>query len=614
MGKAPTPSWLEQSGIPALILLALLLILALHLLHLRHYYFLTDDAFISFRYVYNWVQGQGLVFNPGERVEGYTNFLWVVLLAPFDLLELPPEKVAPVLSILASLAAMGVVFFFPRLSRQEEQMRPAWLLAPLLLALNRSWAVWATSGLETRLCSLLLFLGAIWAWRTSQNQDPHDPIWTGVFFGLAELCRPETPLFFAVAGGLILGLRWLGRRKLFALPDLVGMAIFLGILAAHYGGRRLYYEMWLPNTYYAKVGQPWWDMGFRYWGVFVLEYSYWLWLPVVALAGLRAWRVKNFLPAFLILFPFPYMIYLTYLGGDHFEYRFLDPVLPFLALLFQECLRTLAGSSRTWRQQAGWMVFFLGFLIYSTALPWASGLGFPRNFIESTVPPFDFKQAPWLQILPGIKPLSAWHRQIYAEMLEQLVGNRAEEHRLFTANQINWASLFQTFLKKGYLMREEVLGLTAVGIIPYYTPFRVVDYHGLTDATVARSQPAPGTQRRMFHDKEASFEYMQSRQVDYFLIATYLRPVSSLKGLPAIRRDPPNFSLDRYPRYLVKMGDWYFIFYSPQDPHLLLERFEKRGLPIYLYVLHPRAIVPVPLSQALDKVPRWNQGRPAPTF
>ncbi len=40
-----------------------------------------DDAYISFRYAANYLTGHGLVYNYGERVEGYTNFLWVMLLA-----------------------------------------------------------------------------------------------------------------------------------------------------------------------------------------------------------------------------------------------------------------------------------------------------------------------------------------------------------------------------------------------------------------------------------------------------------------------------------------------------------------------------------------------------
>ena len=34
-----------------------------------------DDAFISFRYAKNLSEGSGLVYNPNEFVEGYTNFL-----------------------------------------------------------------------------------------------------------------------------------------------------------------------------------------------------------------------------------------------------------------------------------------------------------------------------------------------------------------------------------------------------------------------------------------------------------------------------------------------------------------------------------------------------------
>ena len=49
--------------------------------HALHYDYVVDDAFISFRYAQNFLQGHGLVYNPGERVEGYTNFLWVLLVA-----------------------------------------------------------------------------------------------------------------------------------------------------------------------------------------------------------------------------------------------------------------------------------------------------------------------------------------------------------------------------------------------------------------------------------------------------------------------------------------------------------------------------------------------------
>src|SRR5690606_9328035 len=58
-----------------------------------------DDAFISFRYARNLAEGEGLVFNQGARVEGYTNFLWTVLLAGFIALGLDPAQVSIVLRI-----------------------------------------------------------------------------------------------------------------------------------------------------------------------------------------------------------------------------------------------------------------------------------------------------------------------------------------------------------------------------------------------------------------------------------------------------------------------------------------------------------------------------------
>src|SRR5580765_7051222 len=69
--------------------------------------FVQDDAFISFRYIRNFVEGNGLVFNIGERVEGYTNLLWVLLLSVFVFLKMNVENVAQILSV-----AFGIVTLY----------------------------------------------------------------------------------------------------------------------------------------------------------------------------------------------------------------------------------------------------------------------------------------------------------------------------------------------------------------------------------------------------------------------------------------------------------------------------------------------------------------------
>ena len=71
-------TWTPPIGGMSSLVAALVLAAGLtHVLSLRFFY---DDAFITFRYAANLAHGHGLVFNPGERVEGYSNFLWTVLL------------------------------------------------------------------------------------------------------------------------------------------------------------------------------------------------------------------------------------------------------------------------------------------------------------------------------------------------------------------------------------------------------------------------------------------------------------------------------------------------------------------------------------------------------
>ena len=82
--ESPARSSLDRSD--AIIVAAVCLAALAHALWFDH---TADDAYITFRYVDNWVRGHGLVFNPGERVMGYSNFLWVVVLYPFALLGIP---------------------------------------------------------------------------------------------------------------------------------------------------------------------------------------------------------------------------------------------------------------------------------------------------------------------------------------------------------------------------------------------------------------------------------------------------------------------------------------------------------------------------------------------
>ncbi|HEX3770452.1 MAG TPA: hypothetical protein VHV30_06295, partial [Polyangiaceae bacterium] len=117
----------------------------------------ADDAFIAFRYAKNLGEGRGLVFNAGERVEGYTSLLFVVLVAlGAKLTHLAHYPVAVAINV---AAMAGVLALFVRhTDRTIGREAAAWAAAFVVLCpvLYR----WVAMGLETPL--VLLFQVALW--------------------------------------------------------------------------------------------------------------------------------------------------------------------------------------------------------------------------------------------------------------------------------------------------------------------------------------------------------------------------------------------------------------------------------------------------------------------
>ena len=97
-------------------------------------WFLCDDAFISFRYTRNLLEGHGLVFNPGEYVEGYTNFLWILELAAiWGIFGLPPEHAAPWLSVAYTVGTVAAMLWWVvRLPSLRNRGLVGWMALGLL--------------------------------------------------------------------------------------------------------------------------------------------------------------------------------------------------------------------------------------------------------------------------------------------------------------------------------------------------------------------------------------------------------------------------------------------------------------------------------------------------
>ena len=113
-------------------------------------WFLCDDAFISFRYVRNLLEGHGLVFNPGEQVEGYTNFLWVLELAAiWSIFGVRPEYAAAWLSVAYTIGTItAMLWWVVRLPSLRDRGLVGWMALGLLCSsatfcrLDLGAAVW----------------------------------------------------------------------------------------------------------------------------------------------------------------------------------------------------------------------------------------------------------------------------------------------------------------------------------------------------------------------------------------------------------------------------------------------------------------------------------------
>src|SRR5713101_3668142 len=139
----------------------LLSVCGLLVVHALHFFRPVDDAYISFRYAENLAAGQGVVFNAGERVEGYTNFLWVVVLAVCRLMGAPVPLASQILGVLLTIGSILLAADLAR--RMIPSGRGAGIPAALLLAASPAMAMWAGGGMEVPLFSFLAIVTA-WCW------------------------------------------------------------------------------------------------------------------------------------------------------------------------------------------------------------------------------------------------------------------------------------------------------------------------------------------------------------------------------------------------------------------------------------------------------------------
>ena len=457
-----------------------------------------DDAYISYRYARNLAEGYGLVYNPGEYVEGFTNILWTLLVALGVRLGLEAPAVGHFLGLLSGLGALFATWVYASTGLPRSQL---WVgaLAPWLLLSATPFPVWATSGMET-----LLFTAAATAALAAQARGRIGA--ASVWLAVATLTRPEGALLalvvfgvhFATAGirspatrgtrspatrgirspatrGIrspaTRGIRSPATRGIRSPRALVPVLAWLAVPVLLTAFRLAYYGSPLPNTFYAKVGGIPIESGLAYLARFLADGSLVLIPAAAVVVGRKRWWAG-------IAWVLALSAYVVAIGGDAFgQWRFLLPCLPVLAAL------SLRGALRAF-----------------TLSPWAGAA------LGLTVP----GAALWM-VLGGAAQ-------------DEFPGSAARWDMLARVDQGN-RNFEEVGRRRAELLRAEtpaprLVASGAIGSFGYYSRLPILDYFGIVDPEVARSpasEALPGERRLPGHHR-SNAEYVFSRRPDTLLV------------------------------------------------------------------------------------------------
>jgi len=308
----------------------------------QRYFYLKDDAMTSMVYARHLVAGDGLVYNIGERVEGYSNLLWVLWMAFIHALG-AGVRWAPfwVLASASVCVAANVYFVFDLL--RALRLRAGWAgCAALGVACDQNTWTWAASGLETSALAAAVS-AAVW------SLVRRKPAALAAVLPLITLLRSDGFLLSAALGAISFwhfgGRLTLWRSWALAVRPLAPAAL---LTLALFAFRLAYYGYPFPNTYYLKMiaSGDRLRTGLGGYGLRLADAYPLLLALTAALAFTR--RGPPLLRA-LALLALLQACYAIYLGGDIFRYlRFVTPVLPLLYVASVVSLERLLAKP-AWR-------------------------------------------------------------------------------------------------------------------------------------------------------------------------------------------------------------------------------------------------------------------------
>jgi arabinofuranosyltransferase len=424
-------------------------------LNIRRYWpFISDDALISLRYARRLLDGHGLTWTDGPAVEGYSNLLWVLLVAGAGWLGIDLIAAARVLGV---VGMTGVLFVVARQILSDGPDRTAWLpltLSLLFIALSAPVAVWAIGGLEQPLYGVLLAaaVSLTYAVMASGGRPGARAIALSVVLGLLCLTRPDGPLLAAAMGAVLLVLGWFASwPALLALMGRVaaGPIVCVGTQLAF---RVSYYGELVPNTALVKMPRSHgrWVAGWDY-----LTGGFMAMAPMsvlaaaflVILVAVPRTAARGLCLAVLAL---TWAAYVAFIGGDIFPaYRHFIPLVVVFAFALADGSRLLMRGL-TGRPVAAAAVAAL---------------------LLAMLAPYALRQASDRQSTRAVRERWEWDCRDLALQLKSAFGRQ-----------------------------QPLVAVTAAGCLPYWSGLPALDMLGLNDHYLPRHPPPDVADAFIGHD------------------------------------------------------------------------------------------------------------------
>jgi arabinofuranosyltransferase len=469
--------------------------------------FIQDDAFTSLRYVKNFINGNGLVFNIGERVEGYTNFLWVIILSVIEKINrtfslgLLIEDIAQYLSIFFGITIMVLTYLLSNVfiktqenNAQGEFVNIIYRLLPVfMMSASTPLIYWSSSAMETSLF-VFLFLLSVLIHLKSKNEKHN--YWFVIISVLNALLRPEGIVFFIIIMSYGLYAEYLKHKDKKIIQRIfnsfnrsirIELTLFLLPILFYLIFRFIYYGYFLPNTFYAKTEFSYQFIvrGIRYFLDFSKAYLFYGIVLLIPFSLVLLKKVDNRISLFFIII-FTWIVLVILIGGDVLPiHRFFIPVMPLIYILFSLSL-----------------IEIISFIVKKSLVRSLSKISIATIII--------------LLLIVN-----------YGNQKEEMMIKRAYESGL-----VKKMKIYAGWIEEQSRMKNEgekiTVAMSTIGAFSYYSDARVIDLVGLTDSYIAHHpKEVEGINNELpvlWKERRYNAEYTLNQKLDYIIFPAGAKP------------------------------------------------------------------------------------------